>query len=258
MTRAFTLPAALLLTLLLLSGCAQRQDEQLLVFAAASLTDAFTEIGAAFEAVHPGTRVVFNFGGSSQLATQLREGAPAAVYASANPAQMQAVIDNGRIDAQTAVPFTTNSLVVAVPSANPAAISRLEDLARPGILLILAVPGVPVRQYTDALVAKLGPEFSADFYANVTSEEDNVRQVLAKVALDEADAGIVYTSDITPDLAAQVRRIDIPAPLNETASYPIAPLRDAPDPALAQAFLDFVRGPEGQAILVRWGFGPAS
>lgn len=248
--------AALILLALLPVACAASPEPELLVFAAASLTDAFTEIGAAFEAQHTGTAVALNFAGSSQLATQLREGAPASVFASANETQMQAVIDDGRIDPRTAVPFASNTLVVAVPAANPARIVSLQDLARPGTLIVVAVPGVPVRQYTDAVVAKLGPDFSHAFYANVISEEDNVRQVLAKVALGEADAGLVYGSDITPDLAGKVTRIDIPPQLNERALYPLAPLTDAPDPELAQAFVDFVLSAQGQAILGRWGFGP--
>lgn len=249
---------------LLLTACNQAQStptdsqngsQTLLIFAAASLTDAFNEMGQAFTAEH-NTVVTFNFAGSSQLATQLLEGANADVFASANHNQMQNAIDGGRINAATAVPFASNRLTVVVPADNPAHISRLEDLANPGILIVTAVEGVPVRQYTDAIVAKLGPEFSAAFYANIVSEEDNVRQLLAKIALGEADAGLVYTSDITPDVADQLLPIPIPDAQNETAVYPIAPIADSANPVLAQQFVDFVGSQAGQAILQKWGFAP--
>jgi molybdate transport system substrate-binding protein len=169
---------------------------------------------------------------------------------------MAAVIEAGRIEPGAAVNFVSNRLAIIVPSGNPAGIESIEDLARPGVLLILAVEGVPVRAYADEIAAALGPEFQAGFYANLASEEDNVRQVAAKVALGEADAGIVYTSDVTPDLAGLVQQIEIPPSLNVAAEYPIAALADAPSPETARAFIEFVLGPAGQAILARWGFGP--
>lgn len=250
----------LFLWLLLLSACTGNDqptgtNTPLSVFAAASLTDAFTELGQAFTAEHT-TAVTFNFAGSSQLATQIIEGAPADVFASANHTQLQNVIDDGRIDTNTAVAFVSNRLTVVVPADNPANITNLEDLAQPGILLVVAVEGVPIRQYTDAIVAKLGPEFTAAFYANVVSEEENVRQLLAKIVLGEADAGLVYTSDITPDVADKLLQIAIPDALNEIASYPIAPINDSPNAASAQQFVDFILSSTGQAILSKWGFAP--
>jgi molybdate transport system substrate-binding protein len=128
-------------------------------------------------------------------------------------------------------------------------------LSRPGIRLVLAVPGVPVRQYTDEIVAHLGTDFSEAFYANLVSEEKNVRQVAAKAALGEADAVIVYTSDLTPDIAGRVQQIMIPDAQNVTAVYPIAPLADAMQPDLARQFIEFVRSPAGQTILANWGLG---
>lgn len=256
---------AVVFVLLLATGCTAPSVEtpaaettgvtgEILVYAAASLTDAFTEIGAAFEAANPGTTVVFNFGGSSQLAAQLVEGAPGDVFASANDRQMQVVVDAGLVTA-TPTMFLSNRLVVVTPVDNPAGVTRLEDLANPGILLVLAVPGVPVRDYTDEIVAGLGSDFSSAFYTNLVSEEDNVRQVAAKVALGEADAGIVYRSDVTPDIQAQVVKIDIPDEQNVIATYPIAPVADADNPAGADAFVAFVLSAEGQAILANWGFG---
>lgn len=240
------------------AGCAPRPDAQartLTVFAAASLTDALGEIGANFEAANPGTTVTLNMAGSSQLAAQIVEGAPADVFASANAAQMQAAIESGRIAADAPRTFVSNRLSVIVPADNPAGITALEDLGGAPLLLVLAVPGVPVRQYTDEIVAQLGSDFAAAFYANVVSEEDNVRQVVAKVALGEADAGIVYTSDVTPDVADSVLQIAIPDAQNVIATYPVAVLNDTPAPALAQAFVDYLLSADGQAILQRWGFG---
>lgn len=248
--------ALMLILVLLAAGCAPQPPSAVLVFAAASLTDAFGEIAAAFAEARPGTAVDLNFASSSQLAAQLVEGAPADVFASANAAQMGVVIADGRVAAETVVPFASNRLAIAVPQGNPAGIATLQDLARPGLLLVIAVPGVPIRQYVDEVIARLEPATAAAVYANVISEEDNVRQVLAKVALGEADAGIVYTSDITPDLAGRVTRIDLPDELNASASYPIAALRGAPSGDVAQDFVDFVLSPAGQAILARWGFGP--
>ncbi|MCA9968990.1 MAG: molybdate ABC transporter substrate-binding protein [Anaerolineales bacterium] len=246
--------------LLGLIGCGGEQSEsagprELTVFAAASLTDAFNDLAEAFAAQHDGVDVVLNYASSSQLAAQLIEGATADVFASANGIQMQNVIANGRITPGAEALFVSNRLTVVVPESNPAGITSLEDLAKPGVQLILAVPGVPVRQYTDEIVAAMPADFQARFYANLVSEEDNVRQVAAKVALGEADAGIVYTSDVTPDIANQVRQINIPDAQNVVATYPIAPLADAPHPALAQQFISFVLSETGQAILARWGFG---
>lgn len=252
---------ALMLLLGALNGClpaTSDQPQELVVFAAASLTDAFTELAEAYEAQNPGVTVRLNFGGSSQLAAQLREGVPADLFASANAAQMTAVVEAGRIEAGNTAVFATNSLTVIVPADNPANITQLEDLAQPGVALILAVEGVPVRQYTDDIVAALPADFQTNFYANLVSAEDNVRQVAAKIALGEADAGIVYTSDVTPDIVDRVQQIAIPDAQNVIATYPLAPLADAPSPAQAQAFIDFVLSAEGQAILARWGFGPGA
>jgi molybdate transport system substrate-binding protein len=259
----FHAPVLVLILLLLLGGCApsnQPTSSEVIVFAAASLTDAMSEIARSFEAAHPGTTVALNFGSSSQLAAQLVEGAPADVFASANPTQMGVVVDSGRVDGEPEL-FATNRLTAIVPADNPAGIESLGDLGGPGIALVLAVPGVPVRDYTDEALGRLaadpayGPAFADGFYANLVSEEDTVRLVAAKVALGEADAGVVYTSDVTPDIADRVIQIAIPDAYNVTASYPIAPLSDAPNPAGAAAFVDYVMGGEGQAILGRWGFG---
>ncbi|MBL8153150.1 MAG: molybdate ABC transporter substrate-binding protein [Anaerolineae bacterium] len=233
--------------------------ETVVVFAAASLTDAFEEIGTAFEADHADVRVVFSFAGSSTLATQLVEGAPSDVFASANFKQMQVVIDAGRM-AEPVVIFARNRLVVIVPAENPGRIETLDDLARPGLRLVLAAEGVPVRDYTEAMLDQMaatdeyGPAYRTAVLVNVVSEEDNVRQVAAKVALGEADAGIVYLSDMTPNLSDQVMSIAVPDEFNTVAAYPIGVITDSAAPRLAQAFVDFVLSDEGQAILGRWNF----
>lgn len=231
----------------------------LVVFAAASLNDAFNEVGAAFEATHPGLEMAFNFAGSSILAAQLAQGARADVFASANDTQMQAAQEAGRI-AGPVYRFACNRLVVAVPADNTVGVESLRDLGRPGVLLVLAAPDVPIRAYTDRMLEQLaadpayGEAYRQAVLNNVVSEEPNVRQVMAKVALGEADASIVYQTDITPELVDRVRALPIPEAINPRAVYPIAVVADAPNPALAQAFIDFVRSAAGQDILARWGF----
>ena len=182
----------------------------LTVFAAASLTDAFAEIGQAFEATHPGVNVVFNFGGSQNLRTQLEQGAQADVFASANQKEMDAVAAAGLAAPGAARTFVTNRILVVLPKSNPGAVHTLQDLARPGLKLILADEAVPAgryaRQVLDGLNATYGASFRDDVLANVVSNEDNVKQVVAKVQLGEADAGIVYASD------AAARRISSPLP----------------------------------------------
>lgn len=251
--------SVLVLALLIFGGGSTAQAPQTItVFAAASLTDAFTEIKAQFEAANPGVTVVYNFGGSSTLAAQLSEGAPADVFASANTQQMQAAQAAGRI-AGEAVIFVRNRLVLVVPADNPANITTLSDLAQPGVNLVLAAPEVPVRQYTDNMLNLLaedpafGPGYRSAVMDNIVSEESNVRQVLLKVLLGEADAGIVYTSDVTPDAVEQVIQITIPDAVNTLAAYPIA-ITDSANAEPAQAFIDFVLSAEGQATMSKWGF----
>ncbi|MFN2124265.1 MAG: molybdate ABC transporter substrate-binding protein [Candidatus Promineifilaceae bacterium] len=251
----------ILLLIIALSGCKGGQtasdgQQDLTVFAASSLTDAFNDLAEAFQAQNEGVKVVLNFAGSSQLAAQLIEGAAADIFASAKPTQMQNVIDDGRISAGSEVLFVTNRLTVIIPADNPAGIGSFEDLAQADVQLVLAVEGVPVRQYTDEIASAMPADFKEGFYDNLVSEEDNVRQVAAKVALGEADAGIVYTSDVTPDIAKKVQQIAIPDAQNVTATYPIAPLGDAAHADTAQRFIDFILSDEGQSILSTWGFGP--
>ncbi len=237
-------------------------ETTLTVFAAASLTDAFGEIAAAFSAANPGVSVAFNFAGSNQLATQIGEGAPADVFASANRKQMDAAIETGRIDADAPQVFVTNRLVVVVPADNPAGIAELTDLAQPDTIVVLAAEEVPAGQYALEFLGKasaaagFGSTFGDDVLANVASYEENVRSVLNKVALGEADAGIVYTSDAISEPG--VTTIEIPDELNVLAEYPIAALNDSAYGEEAAAFVAFVLGPEGQDTLARYGFGAPS
>jgi molybdate transport system substrate-binding protein len=233
-------------------------DGTLVVFAAASLTEAFKEIGTAFEAANPGTSVTFNFAGSQTLRTQIEEGAPADVYASANTDQMDVLVADGMISRDAPRIFLSNQLVVILPPRDPGRVSGLRDLGRAGLKLDLAAPDVPVGSYARQSLEKMNETFGSDFearvLANVVSEEDNVKQVVTKVQLGEADAGIVYVSDAMA--APDVGRIAIPADLNVIARYPIARLGHAGNPALAQAFINYVLSEEGQAILAKWGFQP--
>lgn len=228
----------------------------LTVFAAASLTDAFTEIGKDFEALHPGVTVSFNFGGSQNLRTQIEQGAPADLFASANAKEMDALVTAKQVTVNTAKIFLTNELIVILPKENPAGIQSLEDLAQAGLKLVLAAEEVPAGRYARQVLENLSSLYGADYkdrvLANVVSNEDNIRQALTKVQLGEADASIVYVSDAVamPDLL----KIEIPAESNVLAEYPIAPLANTKNSDLAQAFIDYVLSPDGQAILEEWGF----
>jgi molybdate transport system substrate-binding protein len=228
------------------------------VFAAASLTDAFTEIGRNFEAANPGVTTTFNFAGSQALRTQIEEGAPADVFASANAKEMDTLVTDGLVTKDTPENFLTNKLVVVLPANNPAGLEQLEDLSKPGIKLVLAAEEVPVgkyaRQALDSMNGQLGSDFRDKVLANVVSNEDNVKQVVSKVQLGEADAGIVYTSDAVA--APDLKTIEIPAELNVIAKYPIAALSKSANSDLAKAFTDYVLSPEGQAVLQKWGFAP--
>jgi molybdate transport system substrate-binding protein len=232
---------------------------QLTVFAAASLTEAFEEIAAAF-AQTAEVDVVFNFAGSQQLAQQLLSGAPGDVFASANQKQMDVAVEGGSIAAAAVQPFAGNRLVIVTPADNPAALQQFADLAKPGVKLVLADAAVPVGQYALDMLAKASaaPDFASTFgdetLANVVSYEDNVRSVLAKVLLGEVDAGIVYSSDVTAANREEVQVIDIPDALNVTAVYVLAPVAGSVQPELAQAFVDYVISDAGQEILANYGF----
>jgi molybdate transport system substrate-binding protein len=232
----------------------------LTVFAAASLSDAFEAIEQELETAIPNLSITYNFGGSQALVTQLQEGAQADVFASANVAQIEAAMEaNLVVDAPS--PFVHNRLAIVLPADNPADISAPADLGKEGVLLVLAQAEVPAGRYARESVchmatdtATYGAGFVERVAANVVSEEEDVRDVLAKVALGEADAGIVYVSD-TVAAGDQVQVVDIPDEVNVIATYPVAVLAQG-DQALGSAFIAYLLSDEGQALLERFGFQP--
>jgi molybdate transport system substrate-binding protein len=241
---------------LLLAGCGGSGSErsEITVLAAASLTGAFTRIGADFERANPDVTVRFSFGPSDGLATQILEGSPADVFAPASPKYMNQVRSDGPGVTQQ-VDFARNTLAVILPSDNPAHITSLGDLARPGVKLVLAAVGVPAGDYARGVLENAGIQKEA--LANVVSNEEDVKGVVQKVLLGEADAGIVYRTDITPDISTSVRAISIPDGVNVIATYPIAVIDGSGRTPVAEAFVRFVTGP-GQATLTKFGFLPPS
>jgi molybdate transport system substrate-binding protein len=259
MKRSLAMVIALCALLFSVANAGAQGGMTLTVFAASSLTDAFNEIKTTFEAANPGVTVAYSFGASNTLATQLSQGAPADIFASANAAQMNVAIQAKRIAGKPRT-FAKNRLVLIVPADNPAKIATLKDIANPGVKLVIAVQGVPVRDYTNTMLDKLaqradyGDDYKTAFLENVVSEEANVRQVSAKVSLGEADAGFVYRSDVTPDISGKVQIIQIPDTVNTIAAYPIAITDNTPNPELAQKYIDYLLSDEGQKTLVKWNF----
>jgi molybdate transport system substrate-binding protein len=245
--------------LVLLAGCSKSSPptggghQTLTVLAAASLTEAFQAIGHQFAAGHDGVTVRFSFGPSDGLAQQIQQGAPADVFASASSKWMDAVAqDPGVRDRHD---FARNRLTVVVPAANPAGITSIADLAKPGVKLVLAAEGVPAGDYAREVLDNAG--ISAPALANLVSNEVDVKGVLQKVAAGEADAGIVYVTDVTPDVRNQVKAIPIPDAVNVIATYPIGVVTDSKDQGLALQFERYVLGP-GQSQLRNAGFLSAS
>lgn len=220
----------------------------LTVFAAASLTDAFEALAADFERAHPAVAVRSNFAGSSTLAAQIAQGAPADVFAPANGAQMAMVDDAGLVDGQ-AVDFAGNSLEIVVEAGNPLRIATLRDLARDDVTVVLAAEEVPAGEYARAALD------AQRIAVRPASLEPDVRAVLTRVGFGEADAGVVYASDVAT-AGDDVEGVAIPPEQNVSAAYPIAVLADAPNPAAARAFVDLVRSPAGQRRLRAYGFTP--
>ena len=233
------------------------------VYAAASLKASFSTIGANFHTAHPNVTVTFNFGGSDTLATQIDQGAPADVFASANITQMNVVVKAGMIDSSTPVVFAHNRLVVVYPKSNPANLQTLQDLAKSGVKIVLAAKTVPAGQYALTFLTKASadpsftPSYQADVLKNVVSYETDVTSVLTKVSLGEADAGIVYTTD-AETVTSSVGTITIPDALNTVAAYPIAPVKASSHADVAQQFDAYVLSSAGQAVLAQYGFLPAT
>lgn len=239
--------------LLAVAGCSSTSAPQsaatptgtLTVFAAASLTEAFGTLGTRFESAHPGVRVVTNFGPSSGLAQQIIQGAPADVFASASPKNMMQVVSAGEVTSPAT--FATNVMEIAVPPDNPARMTTVADLARPGVKVALCQPQVPCgataqQVFTNAMIT-----------VRPVTEEVDVKSVLSKVELGEVDAGLVYVTDVRA-AGAKVRGIGIPGGLNAATAYPIAALTRSTNPRLARAFVDYVRSAAGASVLSADGF----
>lgn len=220
------------------------------VYAAASLREAFEAAAPAFTA-QTGFALRFDFAGSDALATQIVQGAPADVFASANPAQMERLREAGLLAGSQRI-FARNRLVLIVPARNPARITALADVGRPGIRLIVAAPTVPAGAYARQVLQRIDPAGRAG--ANIVSNELDVKAVVTKVMLGEGDAGFAYATDVTPEVAKSLRAIAIRDDLAPATDYPIAALKNGPELAGGQAFVDFIRSKAGARFLRDRGF----
>ncbi|AWV90313.1 molybdate ABC transporter substrate-binding protein [Bradymonas sediminis] len=259
-----------LVSLVILGGCerpqpgeeaelaAQSSNEELMIFAASSLTEAFHEIADAFEKEQSGVDVTLHFAGSQALRTQIENGAPADVFASANSKHMSALLAKDLVGAPAL--FAHNRLVIVTPPDNPAGIASAEDLPK-AERLVVGADEVPVGMYTQAFLTRAAKSFGGDYREKVerdiVSREANVRLVLTKVSMGEADAGVVYRTDAL-QRGEQVHTVEIPDALNIRADYPVAVPTQSPRPALAQRWIDFVLSEQGQTILAKQGFGGAT
>jgi molybdate transport system substrate-binding protein len=255
MVRSWIRSAVVLLAVAVLAaGCGGNDDPsggssgsptEIKVFAAASLTAAFNQLGERYTAANGGTKVTFNFAGSQALATQIQQGAPADVFASADVPNMDKVKD--LVDPPQN--FASNRLQIVVEKGNPKGVKGLDDLAGKDLKVVLAAPEVPVGKYAKQILDKAGISIQP------VSQEDNVKAVVTKVSLGEADAGIVYATDVTAG-GAKIEGVDIPKDQNVTATYPIATVKASKNQPQAQAFVDLVRSPDGQQVLESFGFLP--
>jgi molybdate transport system substrate-binding protein len=258
----------LILALLLTAGCTSSGSEpvrgnvELTVFAAASLTGAMTDIAKAYETVHPDTKIILNFDGSQALRTQIEEGARADLFLSANTRHMTALRGRGLIVNDSVRIFAKNRLALIVPKHNPANITGIPDLSRPGVRLVMGTKEVPFGDYTRQVLEKMAddPAYGSAFHdavmANVISEEPSVTSLIAKLRLGEADAGIAYASDVNGGDREIVTSIAVPDKYNVIASYPLGIVEESTVKDRAAAFAEFITSPEGSAILARYGFTP--
>ena len=252
MVRSRVRPAAVLLAVAVLAAACGGKSRssggsptEIKVFAAASLTAAFTKLGQQYTAANGGTKVTFDFAGSQALATQIRQGAPADVFASADTTNM----DKAKDLVATPQNFASNRLRIVVEKGNPKGVEGLADLARGDLKVVLAAPDVPAGKYAQQILDKAGVTVKP------VSQEDNVKAVVGKVSLGEADAGIVYATDVAAG-GDKVAGVDIPKDQNVLATYPIAVVKASRNQDAAQAFVDLVRSTEGQRVLDGYGFLP--
>ena len=228
------------------------------IFAAASLTESFNEIATQYKTAHPNVTLKYNFNGSQILVQQIINGASADVFASADATNMKKASDAGLVT--TPKTFVLNKLTVVIPASNPGNITTLKDLAKKGEKIVVAAPAVPVGKYGLQVLDKLGkssdygPAYESAVKANFVSQEDNVKAVVQKVQLGEADAGIVYRTDVTTAVASKVKLIDIPDNFNVIAQYPIAVIKNSAHATEAQDFVQYILSPNGQAELEKFRF----
>ena len=215
------------------------------VFAASSLKEAFTQIGKGYEAAHPGAKVTFNFGASSTLATQITQKAPADVFASASQKTMDTVTAAGAASGDQV--FAVNTMEIATPPTPTTPVTSLADLAKPGVKVVICQKDVPCGAAAATLFTQ------NNLTVTPVSEEVDVKAVLSKVVLGEADAGIVYVTDVLA-AGSKVAGVPIASDQNVTTKYPIAPITGSADAATAQAFVDYVLSPAGQQVLTAAGF----
>ncbi|WP_369054492.1 molybdate ABC transporter substrate-binding protein [Kineococcus terrestris] len=250
MRRALTAAVA---SALLLAGCGAapgaarggEEDGELLVLAAASLTGTFEELGRRFEEQNPGTAVTFSFGASSALATQVRQGVPADVLATASEPAMASVADEGLVGEPVA--FARNETAIAVPLGNPAGVTGVADLARPGTRVALCQVQVPCGAAAQEVFRAAGVD------VRPVTEEADVKATLAKVVLGEVDAALVYVTDVRA-AADGVEAVEVPADVNASTTYPVATLTGSARPELAQRFVDLVLSDQGRDVLRDAGF----
>ncbi|MHA6620691.1 molybdate ABC transporter substrate-binding protein [Pseudonocardia sp. DLS-67] len=229
------------------AGAAAPEARALNVFAAASLTDVFTELKARFETDNPGVEVRLNFAGSSDLAQQIVNGAPADVFASANESTMKTVTDAGQAAGEPTL-FATNVLQIATPPGNPKGVATFADLARPDVTVVVCAPQVPCGSATEKVEKATGVTLTP------VSEESDVKSVLGKVSTGNADAGLVYVTDVR-SAGDSVEGVDFPEADQAVNNYPITALANAPQPDLARSFLELVTGEFGKKSLEDAGFG---
>ncbi len=222
------------------------KEKTLTVYAASSLTETFTELGKKFEASHDGVKVTFSFGGSSDLVAQIQQGAPADVFASADTANMDKAVSDDAVDGDP-VDFASNTLEIATPPDNPAGVASLQDLAKSGTQTVICAPEVPC----GAAAQKV--QEAAGVTIKPVSEEQTVKDVLTKVTSGQADAGLVYVTDVKA-AGDEVKGITFPESSSAVNTYPIAALADSKNADLAQEFLDLVTGSEGHSVLADAGF----
>jgi molybdate transport system substrate-binding protein len=229
------------------AGSAADSGGGITVFAATSLTEAFTAVGDAFAAANEGSTVEFSFDASSGLVQQIIEGAPADVFASADTANMDKLTDE-ELNGSDPEVFATNLLTIIVPAGNPGGVTGVEDLANPDLKVVLCAEEVPCGNYAIQILDSAGVEMTP------VSLEENVRGVVTKVTSGEADAGIVYVTDVTA-AGEEAEGVEIPEDINVLAEYPIATVAASDNQEVGEAFIEFLTGDEGQAIMAEFGFG---